>query len=157
MPVFFWKASSVGRDLPSSLVSMYSVQFDQLTTFSVSDMSCAAAAVLAGATVPDAPPPVAGFLPAEPQAARKAAALTPAAPIIAERRLTRPRASAARKTGLSVSKDLSFMGSSPGVSWGSVGGISADPRWWCSGMPCPTDELAPPAVDGARLRSRCWP
>src|SRR3954454_16118588 len=109
MPVFFWKASSVGRDLPSSLVSMYSVQFDQLTTFSVSERSWAAAAVLAAAVVPDAPPEVVGFLPDEPHAARNAAAPTPAAPIMAERRDTRPRANAARRCGLSMSKLLSFI------------------------------------------------
>src|SRR6478752_2824656 len=102
MPDCFWKASRVGRDLPSSVVSMYSVQFDQLTSFSVSERSCAAAAVLAGAADP-VPPPVLGFLPDEPHAARKAAAPTPAAPIIAERRLTSPRTSAARRMGLSLS------------------------------------------------------
>src|SRR6476469_6433613 len=120
MPVCFVKASRVGRDLVLSLTSMYSVQFDQLTIFSVSDMSVAAAAVFFAATVP--PPPADGFFPADPQAARKAAALTPAAPIMADRRLTRPRMSAARRIGLSLSKELSFMGSSPGVSWGSGGG-----------------------------------
>ncbi len=122
MPDCFWKASRVGRDLPSSLVSMYSVQFDQLTTFSVSDRSLAAAAVLAGAVAPEAPP-VEAFLPAEPQAARNAAALTPAAPIIADRRLTRPRMRAARRIGLSLSKEFSFMGFiSPGGFVGPGGG-----------------------------------
>ena len=64
---------------------MYSVQFDQLTIFSVSDMSCAAAAVLAGRGR-CRPRPDEGFFPADPQAARKAAAPTPAAPIMADRR-----------------------------------------------------------------------
>src|SRR6478609_10807779 len=126
MPVCFVKASRVGRDLVLSSTSMYSVQFDQLMIFSVSDMSVAAAAVFLAAAVP--PAPAEGFLPADPQAARKAAALTPAAPIMADRRLTRPRMRAARRIGLSLSKELSFMGSSPGVSWGSGGGISADPQ-----------------------------
>src|SRR6476646_10537344 len=113
MPVSLVNASSVGRALVLSLTSMYSVQLDQLTIFSVSDMSCAAAAVLAAA-VPVPPPPDVGFLPAEPQAARKAAALTPAAPITADRRDTRPRISAARRCGLSASKFLSFMSLTPG-------------------------------------------
>src|SRR6478736_8873702 len=113
MPVALVKASSVGRALVLSSTSMYAGQLDQLITFSVSDMSCAAAAVLAAA-VPLPPAPVVGFLPAEPQAARKAAALTPAAPIIADRRDTRPRISAARRCGFSVSKLLSFMSLTPG-------------------------------------------
>src|SRR6476661_400996 len=117
MPVSLVKASRVGRALVLSLTSMYAGQLDQLTTFSVSDMSCAAAAVLAAA-VPVPPPPDVGFLPAEPQAARKAAALTPAAPI-----------SAARRCGFSVSKLLSFMSLTPGVlsvgRW--CGGIDGDP------------------------------
>src|SRR4051794_34545494 len=119
MPVCFVNASRVGRALVLSSTSMYSVQFDQLMIFSLSDRSVAAAAVFFAAPVPAAPGD--GFFPAEPQAARKAAALTPAAPIMADRRLTSPRMSAARRIGLSLSKELSFMGSSPG-SWGSGGG-----------------------------------
>ena len=133
MPLCFWNASRLGRDLPSSLVSMYSVQFDQLTTFSVSDMSFAAAAVFAAA-VPDAPP-VEAFLPEEPQAARKAAAPTPAAPIMAERRLTSPRMRAARRIGLSLSKEFSFMGSFlQEISWAGWRGstLTLGSCWcWC--------------------------
>src|SRR3954453_11569715 len=43
IPVFFWKASSVGEVLPSSDLSRYSVQFAQLTTFSVAERSFAGA------------------------------------------------------------------------------------------------------------------
>src|SRR6478735_5332927 len=127
MPVCFVNASRVGRDLVLSLTSMYSVQFDQLMIFSLSDMSVAAAAVFFAAPVPAAPD--VGFLPAEPQAARKAAALTPAAPIMADHRDTRPRISAARRCGFSVLKLLSFMSLTPGVlsvgRWG--GGLDGDP------------------------------
>src|SRR6476619_2902095 len=123
MPVCFVNASSVGRDLVLSSTSMYSVQFDQLMIFSLSDMSVAAAAVFFAAPVPPAPDD--GFFPAEPQAARKAAALTPAAPIMADRRLTRPRMSAARRIGLSLSKELLFMGF---ISRGFVGAVVEDRR-----------------------------
>ncbi len=80
---------------------MYWVQFDQLTTFSVSDRSLAAAAVCAAA-VAGPPAPVDGFLPAEPQAARRAAALSAGAPIMAERRETRPRAKRGSEDGIVV-------------------------------------------------------
>src|SRR5512139_3165757 len=92
MPVFFLKASSDGRACVLSSTSMYSGQLDQLTTFSVSDRSWAALAV--GVEVP-VPPLV--FLPSLPHAARAAAAPRPAAPTTNERRLTSPRARAARK------------------------------------------------------------
>ncbi len=42
MPVFFWNASSVGWAWVLSSTSMYSGQFDQFTTFSVSERSFAA-------------------------------------------------------------------------------------------------------------------
>src|SRR5829696_519931 len=121
MPVFLVNASRVGRDFSSSDTSMYSVQLDQLTTFSVSDGSLEKEAVLAGAEPVTPAPPLAGLLPDEPQAARKAAALTPAAPIIAERRDTSPRIRAARRCGLSASKLLSFISLTPGDSGGPVG------------------------------------
>src|SRR5689334_14126870 len=114
MPVSLVKASRVGRALVLSLTSMYAGQLDQLTTFSVSDMSLAAAAVLAAA-VPLPPAPDAGFFPAEPHAARNAAAPMPAAPIMAERRDTSPRIRAARRCGSPVSKLLSFMSVTPGI------------------------------------------
>ena len=157
MPVCFVKASRVGRDLVLSSTSMYSVQFDQLMIFSVSDMSvAAAAAVFSPRAVPPAPDD--GFFPADPQAARKAAAPTPAAPIMAERRDTRPRMQGGPQVGLSLSKSLSFMGSlAPGVSSGS--------RWRGSTLTrmvllvgCRVRQtLAPPGADGAWLTSRCWP
>src|SRR6476620_8056775 len=123
MPVCFVKASRVGRDLVLSSTSMYSVQFDQLRIFSVVAVSLTTAAVFLAAAVP--PAPADGFFPAEPQAARKAAALTPAAPIMADRRLTRPRMRAARRIGLSLSKELSFMGF---ISRGFVGAVVEDRR-----------------------------
>ena len=69
------------------------VQFDQLTTFSVSLRSLAAAAL--GAAEPDAAVP----LPALPQAASAAVAPRPSAPVIRDRRVARPRSSAARMAG----------------------------------------------------------
>ena len=121
MPVCFVKASSVGRDFSSSETSMYWVQFDQLTIFSVSLMSCAAAAVFAA--VPEAVDP----FPALPQAARAAVAPRPRAPVIIERRVVRPRSSAARMTG-----DIGS-GVAIGVllaGWGS-GGLGSACRVWC--------------------------
>src|SRR5262245_13813712 len=129
MPVAFWKASRVGRVLVLSSTSMYWVQFDQLTIFSLSDRSVAAAAVFgAAAAVP--PDPAEGFLPAEPHAARNAAAPRPAAPIIAERRDTSPRASAARKWG----SLMSFMKFSVGGWWVVFERCRRRPGWywrWC--------------------------
>ena len=55
MPVSFWNASSEGRAPVSSFASMYSGQFDQLSAFSVSERSSAAAAL--GAAPSDSAPP----------------------------------------------------------------------------------------------------
>jgi len=86
MPVSATKASSVGR-LPFFLTSMYSGQFDQLTTFSVSDRSAAVRPAPG-----EALPPL-WLIPWLPQPAT-AATPSPARPSIAVRRVIMPRTSA---------------------------------------------------------------
>src|SRR6478609_8871993 len=117
MPVFFVKASSVGRDFSSSDTSMYWVQFDQLTTFSVSLMSFAAAAVCA--TDPEAVEP----LPALPQAARAAVAPRPRAPAITDGGEVRPRSGAALRGGNSC-----WGGGGSAMGWFSSG-VGAQAGW----------------------------
>src|SRR6476661_2456090 len=92
MPVCLVKASIVGRRWVLSSTSMYSGQFDQLTTLSVSDRSV-------GAALAVGVPPPAAARPLEPQAASAATAATPAALLIRVRRETSPRASAAVSSG----------------------------------------------------------
>ena len=96
MPVAFVKASSVGIEPASSSRSMYSGQLDQLTTFSVSDRSCAAARALAGAEAPA--PGVA--VPSVPQAASALPRATAPAPRKKVRRVSVPRSSGTERGGM---------------------------------------------------------
>src|SRR5687768_17268118 len=123
MPVALVNASSVGRDFSSSETSMYWVQLDQLTTFSVSLMSWAAFAE--AEAEPDGVPPV----PSLPQAVRAAVAPSPRAPVMTARRLVSPRIRAARAAGeVRSGVRRSAMGvSSRGWcwvrGWGGAGGL----------------------------------
>jgi hypothetical protein len=81
MPVDFVNASMLGW-LPLESTSMYSGQFDQLTTFSVADLSTAAF----GVGLADPAPEALALRPGEPQAASSPVAATPASPAKAERR-----------------------------------------------------------------------
>src|SRR5690348_9985890 len=117
MPVFFSKASRVGCAWVLSSTSMYSGQFDQLTTFSLPDMSCAALAVgLAEPLLPEE-----ALRPLDPQADSTAMVPRPRAPLITLRRESAPRAKAAWVERGS----WSFMGGSPAVSFACARGTLA--------------------------------